>query len=409
MLHNVLALSPLRLPVFRRIAAAYTVNELGDSIGEVALAILVFDRTGSPLATAALFVALRFIPAVLAPLVTTRFEVVAPRVLLPLLYLGEAAVFAGIAVLAGSFSLLAVLALGAADGILSITAKALVRSAAATTLESEGLLREGNAIINLGMTAGSAIGPVFAGILIAADGVAPALALDAGTFVIAAAIIVTAQSLEIDSDRTASGLMRLRAGLREAWSRPVTRRLLLGASAGLLFGTLVIPIEVVFAKRTLHAGDIGYGALIAAWGAGMVIGGAAFAAAGRIRLMLVVSGGVGVIAAGYAGLAAAPDLAVACAFSAVGGIGNGVWVIAVITALQQSVPPTARSLVMALLGSINQVTPAVGYIAGGVVTAASSPRAAYGLAAAGVALVFASTLVSLVRGRGLAVPAQETQ
>src|SRR5919109_1618840 len=55
--------STLRDPVFRRLAAAYSVNELGNWLGDVALAVVVYDRTGSPLATAALFVAARFVPA----------------------------------------------------------------------------------------------------------------------------------------------------------------------------------------------------------------------------------------------------------------------------------------------------------------------------------------------------------
>ena len=38
--------SPLRLAGFRNLAAAYTINQFGDWIGDVALAILIFDRTG---------------------------------------------------------------------------------------------------------------------------------------------------------------------------------------------------------------------------------------------------------------------------------------------------------------------------------------------------------------------------
>ena len=46
------SLRPLRLRGFRQLAGAYTVNELGNWIGEIALAVLVYDQTGSPLATA---------------------------------------------------------------------------------------------------------------------------------------------------------------------------------------------------------------------------------------------------------------------------------------------------------------------------------------------------------------------
>jgi hypothetical protein len=77
--------NPLRLPVFRRLFAAYTVNEIGDSIALVALALLVFDRTGSALSTTALFLATRFLPALLAPVLTAHADQYPLRLVLPLL------------------------------------------------------------------------------------------------------------------------------------------------------------------------------------------------------------------------------------------------------------------------------------------------------------------------------------
>ena len=59
---------PLRATLaFPPLALAYTVNELGNWLGEIALAVLVFDQTGSPLATAALFIGMQFLPAVVCP------------------------------------------------------------------------------------------------------------------------------------------------------------------------------------------------------------------------------------------------------------------------------------------------------------------------------------------------------
>lgn len=383
----------LRIRAFRHLATAYTVNELGNWIGDVALAILVFDHTHSPLATAGLFLALRFAPALIGPLLTTRVEVFSPRRVLPSLYLGEALIFGGIAFLAYRFSLPAVLVLAALDGILAVVSRALIRSVTAHVLTPVNLLREGNAIINVGVTTGGAVGPALAGVLVAAAGAGVALAIDAVTFATVAVVIAAAPGLNLDTDESAGMLGRLRAGLRLASGSPGIRRLLIGTSGALLFGAAVIPIEVVFAKRTLHAGDSGYGLLITAWGAGMVLGGSAFAAARRFKLTTVIATGVGLICIGYAGLAVSPDLAVACVFSAAGGVGNGMWWIAVVTALQQAIPSTAQAVVMAVLESINQVMPAIGFVLGGVVTALGSPRIAYGVAAAGVALaLFAQTL-----------------
>src|SRR6187401_3221097 len=92
---------PLRRPLFRRLAASYAVNELGDWMGIIALSVLVFDHTGSALATAALFLGTRFLPALFAPALVAMVEKPPPRYALPVIYCGEAAAFGALALLAG--------------------------------------------------------------------------------------------------------------------------------------------------------------------------------------------------------------------------------------------------------------------------------------------------------------------
>ena len=91
------ALAPLRLPGFGQLAGAYTINELGNWVGEIALAVLVFDQTGSPLATAALFIGMHFLPAFLSQAVVARTEPIGTKLVLPALYLGEAVTFTALA------------------------------------------------------------------------------------------------------------------------------------------------------------------------------------------------------------------------------------------------------------------------------------------------------------------------
>src|SRR5919109_2541150 len=98
---------PLRLSGFRHLAAAHVVNELGNWLGEIALAILVFDQTGSPLATAALFLGMQFVPAFAAPPLVARIEALQTRRSLSLLYAAEAAMFASLGLLADNFVLAA--------------------------------------------------------------------------------------------------------------------------------------------------------------------------------------------------------------------------------------------------------------------------------------------------------------
>jgi MFS-type transporter involved in bile tolerance (Atg22 family) len=115
---------PLAVRPFGRLLGSYTVNELGDSVGIVALALLVYDRTEAVAPTAAFFLAAKFLPALIAPALTARFDQVALRRSLPALYTVEALAFAALAVIAdGNFMLAIVLALGLLDGALAITAR----------------------------------------------------------------------------------------------------------------------------------------------------------------------------------------------------------------------------------------------------------------------------------------------
>src|SRR5919204_18743 len=68
------SLTPLRVAGFPTLAAAYSINELGNWLGDIALAVLVYDHTKSALATAALFVGTRFVPAFAAPPIVARIE-----------------------------------------------------------------------------------------------------------------------------------------------------------------------------------------------------------------------------------------------------------------------------------------------------------------------------------------------
>ncbi|HEX3801262.1 MAG TPA: MFS transporter [Solirubrobacteraceae bacterium] len=378
---------PLRSATFRHLATAYWVNEFGNWIGEIALTILVYDRTGSPLATAALFLSLRFLPAVLAPLLTARVEVMRPHVVLGTLYVLEGVLFGAIAVLTHHFSLPAVFVLGAFDGMLAVTAKALTRSATASGLLADGLLREGNAILNLGMMAAMACSPVIAGVLVAWKGAAAALFVDAATFIVTAAVVVTAPNIHVETDTEAGFVGRLRNGASVLRNRTAVRRLMIAIAFVMMLSNVPIPIEIVFAKHVLHVGASGYGLLLGAWGAGMVVGAAAFAAAGQMRLITVVAMGTLLCALGYGGLAVSPTLAVACGCSAVGGLGNGAGWIAAVTAVQERIPINTQSAVMAVLEGLNQVMPAIGFAVGGAIAAVASPRYAYGVAAVGVAAV----------------------
>ncbi len=362
----------------------YTVNELGDWMGIIALSVLVFERTDSALATAALFLGTRFLPALLAPILVTRAERPPPRFALPVIYCGEAAAFGVLALLAADFSLAAVIVVATIDGALALAGRSLTRAVVAAQLEPAGELRAGNALLNVAFTGGAAIGPGLAGLIVAGFGVQTALLLDAASFYVIAWILLTAGPMPQAEPEAGRMRDRVRAGIAYIREKAVLRRLLIAQGAAFVFFAAVIPVEVVYAKQTLHVSDSGYGLMLASWGAGMVLGSLVFAAVRRASLALLLFFSTLTVGAGYLGLAAAPTLAFACAASVLGGAGNGVQWVSTISAVQEMTVQGMQARVMSVLESIGAAMPGLGFAIGGVIAAVASPRTTFLIAGLGV-------------------------
>lgn len=381
---------PLARPQFRRLAASYLINEAGDWMGIVALSVLVFDRTGSIVATTGLFFGTRFLPALLAPILVSRVEKPPPRFALPVLYCGEAAAFGMLAIFAGqNFSLGLVIFISAIDGTLALTGSSLTRAVVAALLEPSGELRAGNAVLNVGLTTCAAIGPGLAGVIVAGFGVQTALLLDAFSFYVIAWLLLTAGPLPRAKPEEGHTRERIKAGIAYLREETRLRRLLIAQGAAFVFFAAVIPIEVVYAKEVLGTGDSGYGLMLASWGGGMVVGSIVFASAQRIALPVLLFFSTLAVAAGYLGMAAAPTLAVACAASIVGGAGNGVQWVSAISAVQELTRQNMQARIMSVLWSIGTAMPGVGYALGALVAILLDPRDSFLVAGLGVIAIAA--------------------
>jgi MFS family permease len=360
--------------------------------------VLVFEQTGSALATALLFIGTGFLPALLTPFFVARLERPPPRFVLPAIYAAEAATFGALALLAGHFSLAAIVVVAALDGALALTAKTLTRAVTAAMLEPEGELRAGNAVLNIAFTGGAAVGPALAGAAVAAFGVQSALLLDAASFYLIGWILLTARPLPQPEPEPEVRLReRVRAGLGYIRRNPTLRRLLAAQAGALVFFSVVIPIEVIYAKETLGAGDAGYGLLLGSWGVGMVLGSVVFATLRRASLPVLLFFSTVTIGAGYLGMAGAQSLAVACAASVLGGTGNGVQWVAVISAVQELTVPAMQARVIGTLESVASAAPGLGYVLGGLIATQWSPRAAFLVAGAGVMVIVIVSAVVLGR------------
>jgi predicted MFS family arabinose efflux permease len=404
--------APLGVRPFGRLLSTYTVNEIGDAVGVVALAVFVYDRTEAAAPTAAIFIAAKFLPALIAPLLTARVDRLPLRRVLPAIYVLEAAAFAALGLIADSDFLLGlVLALALVDGTLAITGRGLTRGAVAAVLQPARLLREGNAMMNVGFAVASVGGAALAGLLIGTAGLAMAFYVDAASFLVIAALLAATSNLPAVDVSHEPFRERFQAGIRYARTHPPVRLLLVGEAVALLLFTLIVPIEVIYAKESLGTTSAGYGILLASWGAGLFFGSLLYLRIKNRAQWLLIVGSTFAVAVAYLGLAAAGTLVVACLISVLGGLGNGIQWIAVMTALQEQTARDYQARIAGLMESIGAAVPGFGFLLGGaIVAASSSPRAAYAVAGGGLLLILlaAIPLRSRLTGApsvGAAVPA----
>ncbi len=128
------------------------------------------------------------------------------------------------------------------------------------------LLREGNALLNVGFAVAAVGGSALAGLLISEFGLAVALLADAASFVVIAVVLALARDLPRPQGERQATLERFRSGLAFARRDPRVRLLLGGQSLALILFTLIIPIEVIYAKESLGTTSAGFGVLLAVVG-----------------------------------------------------------------------------------------------------------------------------------------------
>ncbi len=409
-------------PRLRRILAAYTVNKLGTWFGTVALSLAIYDHTHSAAAVTALFVA-RYLPALAVPALVARVEASSRRHTLSALYTFEALCAALLAATVWHFLLPAILVLVALDGAVELTASSLLRAQAARAgaedlqtpavrLKAPGAqglpagvtggqasangeqraeqgIYNANAALNVALSASVVIGPTLGALAVRAFGGPVALLIDAGSFLACGALVV---NLYVYVEERAGASVRAR--LASAWEHvrgaPALRAVLLTQATALVFFETAAPVEVFYAKGTLRAGDVGYGALLAIWGVGQLGGSLLFARGARRSLGAMLTLGTFAVGLAYLGFAAAPTLALAAFAALLGGVGNGVQWASLLGTVQLLTPERLRGRLMGGVESIGALCPLIGLPLSGLVMALSSPRIAF--------LVFGSIIAATTLG-----------
>ena len=377
----------LRLPAFRRLLVAYVLNELAWSVGTLALAVLVYRRTGSVIGSTGFFLCSQFVPALLSPALVARLDRTAPGKVLPALYAVEGVLFGALAFLSHDFALIPVLLLALADGVIAATARSLATATRTEILKPVDLLQEGNALGGFAFSGAFMAGPVIGGIVVAAGGTIAALLVNCGLFAVCA-FFLAITTLPGAKAEPGSIWDRLGSGIAHVRSDRVLTRLLLMEAVGLCIFTITIPVEVVYAHHALNAGPGGYGLLLGVWGGGAVAGSVVYARFRRRSAPALIASSALSLAIGFTIMTIAPSLPVALCGAAIGGAGNSLEWVAWRTEVQARTPDRWMALMMSLTDSMSMLAPGVGIVLGGFIAEVTSSRAAFGVAAAG-SLMFA--------------------
>ena len=393
----------LRSPGFARLLAVDLVNPLGDAMATTALILHVQQRGGSGTAIAGILVA-EAVPPLLSPLTGTIADRVRdPRRLLAVgMVLQSIVVLALAATLAGDDSTpLAVITVLVFLRAAIATAELPALGAAVPAVVDDANLERANGLLVGAREVGVVIGPPIAGVIVATSTASVALVIDAITFLAVTPVVLTLPALAADRLPTTTKWMEdVRAGLTFVWRTPAVRAIALGFWL-LVFASAADDLIVVFLAVDVHdAGPIGAGILLAAASAGVIVGMTTVTGASRraTNTALVLIGFAGA-STGNLLTAVAPTLVAAVAAQVLRGVFIPIADVAVRSHLQRTAPPAMLGRALANMYGGVSAAAAFGYVVGGPLLDATSPRVAMAWVGLGGYTATGVTLVLLRRAR----------
>jgi MFS family permease len=380
-----------RNPALARLLAGEFVSGIGDWLYLVAILVVVYAESGSPVLLGVIGAA-RILPYVLlsvpAGIAADRFD---RRLVLLVTDVARGVLMLGMALAVSTGAPVAVVVVLAIAAACFSTFFNPAIAALIPSLVDESDLGSANGAWATLDNVGFIIGPAIAGVLIAAGGLELAFLLNAATFGVVALVlwrlpVPPRASLGHGDERKASA---------PAWrslARPMLGPIALDSASSFVLGGVSV-LTVVLAVEVLDIGEPGTGYLQAATGVGGVVAGVAGGAllARPLRVPLLVGGAAGAI--GLVALAAAGGLVLAMVAIAVAVGGLLLLDIVNTTHIQRTVPDVLRGRAMGILQTSSAVVFSLGSLVAPILAAALGVPLVLGV---GAALVVAGVAVALV-------------
>jgi len=359
---------PLRSADYRRLWAGQFVSVVGDKIDQIALGILVYQKTGSELQMG-IMLAISMLPAalfgMLAGAFVDRWDRRGTMVVADVLR--AACVFA--VPFVAEWSLPAVYALAFAAGTIALFFEPAKLSLVPELVGHDDLMAA-NSLDNATSSVAELAGLLFGGALVAVLGYRAAFLLDGATFLISALLIL---SISHRSARPA-GEKRISLGpvlgetvegLRYVWGHPVLRDLLGVYSFAIMGVAASTTFIYALALDRFAAGAVGLATLDGAITVGLLAGSVIVGQAdpsGPARKLLM---GLLVFGVLVSFASVTPTIAATAAVLFCAGVANMFFYVPMATILQQDAEPSMRGRVFAAKQSLSRVLSVVGFIGAG--------------------------------------------
>jgi MFS family permease len=390
----------LRRPgAFRRLWLARVVSLVGDSVGLVALILLVAEETGDGVSVGLLLLAADGTATLLSPLLGVVADRTSRRRTMIACELGQALAIGTIALLP---ALPVLLGLVAAQSVLAATFQAASRGAVAELVD-DAELEGANAVLGAGTYGLEAAGPLLVALLLPVLSVPGVLVLDALTFLVSPLLLGGLPRLRPAGRAAAApGLARqAAAGLQVLWRQRLLRAASLGFLVVVAFNGVDDVALVFLGRETLQATDAATSLLYAGSGLGLLVGFAVLARrGGRGAPSVAAVAGLAWSSAGNLLTGLAPVLGAAFAMQVVRGGGLSLVDVGTTTLVQRSVPAELRGRAFANLYGGVGLAAAVSYAVGGPLLELLSPRGLLVLAGGGGIAASAATALAVRRARG---------
>jgi MFS family permease len=359
LLHRVRGLRLLFLAAFG--------SGLGTWLAFVALTIDVWDRTRSGTWVSALLIA-DFLPAIALGLTTGPLvdRLSRRRVMVS----ADLVRFLVFCALPFAQSATQIVALAAVAGFATGFFRPAVYAGLPNLVEdselpsAQGLLQAADAMTTV-------LGPLAGGVLVATTSPDWAYGINAITFLLSAALIlrIPAHLLQMAQATTEGHWRDVAEGLALIRGSRALLTVLIAWNVSMLGNAGVNVAEVALAKVSFHAGDFGFGLMLASAGFGLVFGSLTVGSlVERRQLARIYVSGLGMMAVGIGAAAVAPNVWVAAVCVVVSGAGNGIALVCNALLVQRGAPDRLRGRVFTVLMSSNYAVLGLGMAVAGPLT-----------------------------------------